>query len=295
MYQERTFIKKALTFIIFAIIPLTVFATVMLLPFIYGLFATFTDWTGVRDTVEIVGFENFERAVNDQLFWDSLWLTFRYVFFVLVFTNIVALLLALLVTSGLKSQNAFRVSFFTPNLIGGVILGFIWVFIFNRVFVSFGRMIELELLSFSWLGDAQRSLWALIIVSVWQLSGYMMLIYIAGLMNVPGSVIEAARIDGATGFQLFRKIKLPLMVPAFTVSLFLTLQRAFMTYDLNLTLTAGGPFRSTELAAMHIYNEAFRLRNFGVGQAKAFIFFMIVAAIAVAQVIALKRKEVEAL
>ena len=294
MYNEKTF-KRIPVFLTFGFTPLFVFCTVMLITFLYGFYATFTDWTGVSDTVTFLGFENYIRAFTDSLFWDSLWLTFRYVFFVMILTNIIALALALLVTSGFKGQNGFRTMFFTPNLIGGVILGFIWMFVFSRVFVGLGNTLSIALLSTSWLGDAQRALWALIVVTVWQLSGYMMLIYIAGIMGIPGSVIEAARIDGASGWMLLTRIKLPLMMPAFTISTFLTLQRSFMTYDLNLTLTQGGPFRSTELVAMHIYNQAFRLRDFGSGQARAIILFVIVATIAIFQVAALKRREVDAL
>lgn len=219
----------------------------------------------------------------------------KYVVLVLVLTNVLALLMALLVTSGFKGQNIFRGAFFTPNLIGGVILGFIWQFVFSRVMVAIGKGLDIELLKTSWLGSPGRAMWALVIVGVWQLSGYMMLIYIAGLTGVPQNVIQAARIDGATEWNILTKIKLPLMVPAITISLFLTLQKSFMTFDTNLTLTKGGPYNSTELVAMHIYNEAFKLRNYGTGQAKAILFFMIVAGIALAQVVLTKRKEVDAL
>lgn len=295
MYQEKSIFRRLATFITFALIPLTVFTTVIVIPFLYGLLATFTDWTGTKDTIQFLGFDNYIRAFSDPVFWSSMWITLRYVLFVLIFSNALALILALLVTSGFKGQNIFRTAFFTPNLIGGVILGFIWMFIFSRVFVNIGKTLEITLLSASWLGDSQRALWALIIVGVWQLSGYTMLIYIAGITSIPNSVVEAARIDGASSWQLFTKIKLPLMVPSFTISLFLTLQRSFMIYDTNLALTKGGPYRSTELVAMHIYNQAFKLRDFGSGQAKAFFFFVVVAIIAVGQVVILKRKEVDAL
>jgi raffinose/stachyose/melibiose transport system permease protein len=222
-------------------------------------------------------------------------ITFNYMIWVLVLTNILALALALLVTGGFKGQNGFRAAFFTPNLIGGVILGFIWLFVFSRVFVFIGKTINLEILASSWIGDSKKALIALIIVGIWQMSGYMMLIYIAGLIGIPDSVIEAARIDGADSWTMLFKIKMPLMVPSFTISLFLTLQKAFMTFDTNLSLTHGDPYQSTELAAMHIYNEAFKLRNYGTGQAKAFLFFVIVAAIALLQVVVLKRREVDSL
>lgn len=295
MYNEKTLGKKLSVFLTFGFIPLFAFAMVVLIPFLFGLFVTFTDWTGTNATVEFMGLANYIEAFTDPAFWSSMGLTLRYVLLVMVLTNVLALAMALLVTSGFKGQNVFRAAFFTPNLIGGVILGFIWQFIFSRVLVSVGKTLDISAISSSWLGDPDKAMWALVIVGVWQLSGYMMLIYIAGLTGVSKSVIEAAQIDGATGWQTLVRIKLPLMVPAFTISLFLTLQKTFMTFDTNLTLTKGGPYNATELVAMHIYNEAFKLRNYGAGQAKAILFFVIVAAIALAQVIITKRKEVEAL
>lgn len=295
MYQEKKLSQKLAVFFTFAFIPLLAFALVVLIPFLFGIFVTFTNWTGTNSSVQFMGLENYIQAFTDPAFWSSMGLTMKYVVCVLVLTNALALAMALLVTSGFRGQNVFRGAFFTPNLIGGVILGFIWQFVFSRVMVSIGKTMDIDLLKTSWLGDPDKAMWALIIVGVWQLSGYMMLIYIAGLTGVPQNVVQAARIDGATEWQILRKIKLPLMVPAITISLFLTLQKTFMTFDTNLTLTKGGPYNSTELVAMHIYNEAFKLRNYGPGQAKAIMFFVIVAVIALAQVIITKRKEVEAL
>ncbi len=295
MYNEKTFAKKLAVFMCFAFIPLFAFTVVMIVPFCFGLFATFTNWTGVSGRFTFVGLANYAQAFASTEFWSSMLLSVKYVMLVLILTNILAFGLALLVTSGFRGQNFFRAAFFTPNLIGGVILGFIWQFVFSRVFVFFGKQLGIGSISFSWLGDSKMALWALIIVGVWQLSGYMMLIYIAGLTGVPNSVIEAASIDGATPFQILTNIKLPLMVQSITISIFLTLQKSFMVFDTNLSLTKGGPYNSTELVAMHIYNEAFKNRNYGPGQAKAFIFFVIVAAIALTQVVILKRKEVEAL
>lgn len=295
MFQEKKLSQKLKIFFSFAFFPLLAFALVVLIPFLFGLFVTFTDWTGAKDTVQFMGLANYAEALSDPAFWSSMGLTLKYVVLVIVLTNALALGMALLVTSGFRGQNIFRGAFFTPNLIGGVILGFIWQFVFSRVMVSVGKGLGIEALMTSWLGDPDRAMWALVIVGVWQLSGYMMLIYIAGLTGVPQNVVQAAKIDGATGWQILTRIKLPLMVPAFTISLFLTLQKSFMTFDTNLTLTKGGPYNSTELVAMHIYNEAFKLRNYGPGQAKAIIFFVIVAAIALTQVVITKRKEVDAL
>lgn len=295
MYNEKTFGSKFAVFCMFGLIPLLAFMLVVIVPFLFGLFVSFTDWNGTRETFTFLGLQNYIAAFTDSQFWTSMGITLKYVIWVMVLTNVVALLLATLVTSGFKGQNGFRAAFFTPNLLGGVILGFIWVFIFSRVIPYFGKSLGIAALSSSWLGNASRALWALIIVTVWQLSGYMMLIYVAGLTGVPDSVIEAARIDGANGFQVFTRIKLPLMIPAFTISLFLTLQKSFMTFDVNLSLTSGGPYRATELVAMHIYNDAFKFRNYGTGQAKAFLFFAIVATIAIVQTMLLKNKEVDAL
>lgn len=295
MYQEKKLGSKLKVFFTFGFIPLLAFALVVLIPFLFGLFVTFTNWTGTNESVQFMGLQNYVEAFTDPAFWSSMLLTLKYVLLVMVLTNALALAMALLVTSGFKGQNVFRAAFFTPNLIGGVILGFIWQFVFSRVMVSVGKAMGIDALSSSWLGDSDKAMWALVIVGVWQLAGYMMLIYIAGLTGVPQSVVQAAHIDGANNWQVLLKIKLPLMIPAFTISLFLTLQKTFMTFDTNLTLTKGGPYNSTELVAMHIYNEAFKLRNYGAGQAKAILFFIIVAGIALAQVVVTKSKEVDAL
>nr|WP_240353868.1 sugar ABC transporter permease [Cohnella algarum] len=277
----------------FGFIPLLIFALVMAVPFFVGVYMTFTDSAGGTITADFSGFANYAAAFNDPLFWDSMLLTLKYVFFSLVLTNVLAFLLALLVTSGMKGQNFFRLGFFTPNLIGGIILGFVWQFVFSRVMVYFGKELDIGLLSSSWLGDPQKALWALIIVGVWQNAGYMMLIYIAGIQGVDKSLLEAASLDGASWWGQLLRVKIPLMASAFTISLFLTLQRSFMVYDTNLSLTSGGPYRSTEMIAMHVYNEAFKFQHFGVGQAKAIVLFVIVAAIALLQVGAMKRLEVE--
>lgn len=292
MYNEKSFSSKLKTFMIFAFIPLFAFAVIILIPFLLGLFMTFTNSNGLSKTSDFVGISNYMVAFKDVEFWNSLKFTFKYVIVTVTLTNLIAFALALLVTSGFKAQNLFRTGFFTPNLIGGVILGFIWQFIFTRVFVSMGQTMNIKILSTSWLADPNKAFWSLVIVSVWQSSGYMMLIYIAGIMGISKSVLEASYIDGASPLRELLSIKIPLMVPAFTISLFLTLQRSFMVYDTNLSLTRGGPYRSTELISMHVYNDAFLSQNYGSGQAKALILFAIVAIIAVSQVVIMKRLEV---
>ena len=185
----------------------------------------------------------------------------------------------------MKGQNLLRTGF-VPNLIG-IILGLVWRFIFQCVSVHQAHP-ECGVLSYSWLANPNKALWTLVIVSVWQYSGYMMIIFIAGLSNIPKELLEAATIDGASGFHRLRTIVLPLMVPAFIVTVFLTIQRGFMVYDVNLALTNGGPFKSTELISMHVYEKAFLAQQYGVGQSQAFFLFVLVAAISLTQCISLR-------
>lgn len=205
-----------------------------------------------------------------------------------------AFAIAYLLTRGIKGQNFFRAGFFTPNLIGGIVLGYIWQFVFSRVFVNIGESTGWSFFEASWLSDPDKAFLALVVVSVWQLSGYMILIYVAGFMGLSKDVMEAASIDGASGWVKLKNIIMPLMMSSITICLFLTLSRAFMVYDVNLSLTAGAPYGTTEMAAMHVYEKAFTSRQFGVGQAEAFILFIIVACISGLQVYFTKKREVEA-
>ena len=295
MYLQKTFGERLRTFMTFAFLPIFAFTTVLLIPFIVGVLLTFTDWNGISpiDAFDYnwIGVHNFGPALVDPDFLAVLWLTIRYVFFVILFTNIIAFSLALLVTSSLPFRNFFRAAFFVPNLIGGVLLGFIWQFVFATFFPYIGDITGIELLKFSWLVDTDKAFIALIIVTVWQLSGYMMLIYIAGLVGIPDEVREAASLDGADKFKELMFITIPLMLQAFTISVFLTLRNSFMIFDVNLALNDGGPFRSTEMMTLHIFNEAFLAQNFGTGQAKAIILFLIVAVIGLAQVLISNRVE----
>lgn len=221
-------------------------------------------------------------------------LTLKYVFISVALINVVAFLLAYVLTRGLKGQSIFRAGFFIPNLVGGIVLGFVWQFIFSNVLVYLGKEWGIPLFSSSWLADPDKAFWSMIIVTVWQYAGYMMVIYVAGLMNVPKDILEAASIDGASLWTKMRKMILPLMVPSFIVCVFLSLQRCFMVYDLNVSLTKGGPFKSTEMVSMHVYEKAFLSRDYGVGQAEAFVLFLLVATITIAQVYFSKKLEVEA-
>lgn len=278
----------------FALPGMFCFFAVVIIPFVYGVYLTLTDWNGVAKVKNFIGLENFKGVMKDGQFWTSLGLTFKYVILVVLLVNVIAFLLAYLLTRGIKGQNFFRAGFFTPNLIGGIVLGYIWQFVFSRVFVNVGEATGWKLFGVSWLSDPTKAFVALVAVSVWQLSGYMILIYVAGFMGLSEDVMEAASIDGASGWVKMKSIIMPLMMSSVTICLFLTLSRAFMVYDVNLSLTAGAPYGTTEMAAMHVYEKAFTSRQFGVGQAEAFILFIIVACISGIQVYLTKKKEVEA-
>ena len=286
--------RKGKDFCIFALPGLFCFLAVVIVPFLYGVYLTLTDWNGVSSVKNFVGLKSFAAMAKDAQFWSSLVLTFKYVIAVVVLVNVLAFLIAYLLTRGFKGQNFFRAGFFTPNLIGGIVLGYIWQFVFSRVFVSIGEATDWNLFEISWLSKPNTAFAAMVLVTVWQLSGYMILIYVAGFTGLDTEVMEAASIDGASGWKKMKNIILPLMMPSITICLFLTLSRAFMVYDVNLSLTGGAPYGSTEMAAMHVYEKAFTSRQFGTGQAEAIVLFLIVACISGIQVYITKKKEVAA-
>lgn len=294
MIENRTLGTKIKTFAAFALPGTLIFACVVIIPFIYGIYLTFTDWDGISQVKNFAGFANYVGMFKDAAFWSSMWLTIKYVICSVVLVNAIAFALAYMLSGKMIGRNFFRAGFFTPNLIGGIVLGFIWQFVFSSVLVDFGARSGWGIFSTSWLSDPTKAFWSLVIVTVWQLSGYMMIIYVAGFTGMSQDVLEAASIDGATGFTKLRKITLPLMVPSFVICIFLTLSRAFIVYDINLSLTEGGPYGSTEMVAMHVYEKAFTSREYGVGQAEALVLFLFVAIISGIQVWVGKKKEVEA-
>ena len=284
--------RKTKKFLKFAGIPLVIFTIVLVVPFVNGFYYTFTDWDGFEVT-KLVGFENYADSFADPKFWVTLRFTALFVVVSLVLVNVVAFGLALIVTSKLRSKNILRTFFFVPNLIGGVVLGVIWQFIFNSAIVSLANKYDVELFKESWLQDTNKAFWALIIVTVWQSSGYMMIVYITGLVSIENDVLEASQIDGASPARTLFLIKIPLMAQAFTIALFLTLRSGFMAYDVNVALTDGGPFRTTELISLHIFQDAFLEGDFGTGQSKAVVMFLVVALAALVQVTISKRYEVQ--
>lgn len=273
---------------------LTAFSIIILIPFIMSLYYSMVQWNGISDDVVWVGLDNFRTIfMHDKDFAHSFWFTARLTAAIVVLTNLLGFTLAYILTHGLKLRNVMRTMFFIPNVLGGLILGFIWQFIFVSSFKTIGEFTRIELFLLPWLGTEATAFWGIVIVSVWQLSGYVMVIYITGLVSVPHNLKEAAMIDGARRLHILRHILIPLVMPSVTVCLFWTISHAFKIFDLNFSLTEGGPFKSTESVAMNIYLEAFEYNRYGLGTAKALIFFIVVMAISTVQVYLTKRREVE--
>lgn len=292
--NTNTMSFKTKQFLMFAGVTTFIFVSVVIIPFFYGLYLTFTSWDGVSKTKPFAGLANYASTFKDVAYWQALGRTFFYSIIAVILVNVVAFILAFLVTSGVKGQNFFRAGFFVPNLIGGIVLGYIWKFVFNRALVALGESIHSGALSTSLLSTPNGAMFCLIVVSVWQYAGYMMLIYVAGFMSVSEDVIEAAKIDGCTNMQTITHISVPLMVSSFVQCLFLTVTRCFMVYDVNLSLTNGEPFGSSVLAAMHVYNTAFTYKQYGTGQAEALVLFVVCAVVGVLQVYIGKKAEVSA-
>lgn len=280
-------------FVVFTGPATAAFTSVIVVSFTVGIFLTFTSWNGLDEDLSFAGLANYGAAIADSAFWSSLWLTAKYTVLVVVLANALAFALAYALSGRIKLRGALRAGFFTPNLIGGVVLGFIFYFIFSQGVVAIGQGVQMAVFSSSWLGSEDLAFWALVIATTWQVAGFLMVVYLAGLTTLPKEVLEAASIDGAGGWDRLRSVVLPLMRPTFTICVFLTIGRSFMTYDMNLTLTNGDPYGSTVLAAMHVYRKAFTSQQFATGQAEALILFVIVSAIAVAQVALSRRKEVD--
>lgn len=293
MPVQKSHYRNVALFLSFVGPSIIFFVLVFIVPMMFGVYLTFTDWNGYSSSKVLVGLKNYIDVFSDGSFWKSMGNTVTYSFVSVVMVNLLAFALAYMLTSGIKGERFLRAVFFIPNLIGGLILGYVWRFIFSRVVVNLYSVIPLALFKQSWLSSPDTAMAAMIIVTTWQYSGYILLIYIAGFIGIPQDMIEAARIDGAKEVCITRKIRIPLMVPSIVVSLFLTLTRTFKVYDLNLSLTGGGPYDATKLAAMHIYAKAFEEQKYGVGQAEALILFVVMATIALTQTYIGKKREQE--
>ena len=280
-------------FLIFVLPTLIAFAIGFIYPFFQGIYLSFCKFHTVSNA-KLIGFDNYVKAFQNEAFMHSFWFTVLFVIVSIVLINLIAFAVAYVLTLGIRGSNIFRTVFFVPNLIGGIILGYIWKLIFDGILHNYGTNLAL---------NSTYGFWGLVILMCWQQAGYMMIIYIAGFQSVPSHLYEAAEIDGANRSQLLTKVTIPMMAPSITICTFLTLTNSFKLFDQNLALTAGAPgvvtdggvtIKQTEMMALNIYNTFYSNANSrGVGQAEAVIFFVIVVVIALAQLYFTRKREVQ--
>ena len=271
-------------FPIFVLPTLIAFSFAFIIPFVMGVYLSFCKFKTITNA-QFVGLDNYIKIFADKDFVNAFGFTLKFSVVSIVTINVFAFILALALTRKIKGTNLFRTVFFMPNLIGGIILGYIWQQMINAVLLKYETTL---------VANPTYGFWGLIILMNWQMIGYMMTIYVAGLQNVPTDLIEAAEIDGATSLQTLFKVKIPMVMPSITICLFLTVSNSFKLFDQNLALTAGAPSKKTAMLAQDIYNTFYGRSGFeGVGQAKAVLFFIVVAVIALGQLVLTRRKEVE--
>lgn len=280
-------------FLIFVLPTLIAFAIGFIYPFFQGIYLSFCKFHTVSNA-KLIGFDNYVKVFQNEAFMHSFWFTVLFVIVSIVLINLIAFAVAYVLTLGIRGSNIFRTVFFVPNLIGGIILGYIWKLIFDGILHNYGTNLAL---------NSTYGFWGLVILMCWQQAGYMMIIYIAGFQSVPSDLYEAAKIDGANRRQLLTKVTIPMMAPSITICTFLTLTNSFKLFDQNLALTAGAPgvvtdggvtIKQTEMMALNIYNTFYSNANSrGVGQAEAVIFFVIVVVIALAQLYFTRKREVQ--
>ena len=280
--QKRTIRKYAPIFLFPTLIA---FIIGFVWPFVWGIYLSFFRFRTLNKTT-FVGFENYQKALSDGSFLYSFIFTLVFTLASVIIINLLSFTIAYFLTRSIKGTTFFRTVFFLPNLIGGIVLGYLWKIILDAVIMKY--------FSSSLALNSTYGFWGLIILVCWQQIGYFMIIYIAGLQNVPSQQIEAAKIDGANGFQLLKNITIPAVMPSITICTFLSLTNGFKIFDQNLALTAGKPYNETEMLALNIYNSFYEsTTNMGVGQAKAVIFFLVVVIIALSQLYFTRSKEVD--
>ena len=271
-------------FPIFVLPTLIAFSFAFIIPFVMGVYLSFCKFKTITNA-QFLGLDNYIKIFADKDFVNAFGFTLKFSVVSIVTINVFAFILALALTRKIKGTNLFRTVFFMPNLIGGIILGYIWQQMINAVLLKYETTL---------VANPTYGFWGLIILMNWQMIGYMMIIYVAGLQNVPTDLIEAAEIDGAPSLQTLFKVKIPMVMPSITICLFLTVSNSFKLFDQNLALTAGAPSKKTAMLALDIYNTFYGRSGFeGVGQAKAVLFFIVVAVIALGQLVLTRRKEVE--
>ncbi len=284
--KEKKEMQKAIKkyFPVFVLPTMIAFTIGFIAPFLLGIYLSFCKFTTVTDA-KFIGLDNYIKTLGDAEFIHSLWYTALYTVVTVLLINVLAFAVAMLLTKGIKGTNIFRTVFFLPNLIGGIVLGYVWQLLLNGILANFDRTLTYsEVYGF----------WGLAILVLWQQVGYMMIIYISGIQNIPGELIEAAKIDGANSWQILKNVTIPMVMPSITICTFLTLTNGFKLFDQNLALTNGAPSKMSELLALNIYNTFYGRAGWeGVGQAKAVEFFVLVAIIALIQNKLTRSKEVQ--
>ena len=289
--KKRTL--QVLDYVIFMGPALLMFVVLCLTPFFQQIWYSFTDWNGIKTTYNFVGIQNYIKVFNESKYWSSMLFTLRFAFFVTLFSNFIGFVWAYGLSKNVPMRNFMRAGFYMPKIVGGVILGFVWRFIFQNLFPVIGNMTGISWLAQTWFSTAESSFWALVIVMSWSSAGYMMIIYLAGLTSVSEDYIEAATVDGAPPLFILVKIIIPLIMPSVTQGLFLSIVNCLRMYDLNISLTNGNPFRLSEAVTMNVYQTAFASNKMGFGSAKAMILVLVIATISLIQVVITSRREVQ--
>lgn len=269
------------------------FSSLFIIPFFGEIYYSFTNWNGIDKTYTMVGINNYFRTFHDKGYWRSVWFTIRFSALSVLFSNLIAFSWAYILSKPIPFRNFWRAIIFLPRIIGGVVLGYLWRFIFQNAFVQFGQATGLSWFSQSWFTTPESSFTALVIVFTWTLSGYLMLIYSAGFASIPGDLEEAAIVDGASPLQVLKNVIIPMIMPSITQCLFIAINWTMLLYDTNISLTDGNPYRSSEGVTMNIYATAYRSNQIGYGAAKSCIFIAIIVVITMIQIYATSKREVE--
>ena len=289
-YMRR---KENVWLMIFVLPALMLFSIFVVYPFISGIHYSLYDWDGISPDKLYVGIENYKKLFRDKHFMSALWFTVKFTVLTVITQNFGALIVASLLDSTNRLKGFLRGVFFIPNVLSGVIVAFIWGFIFTKVLPAAGQQMGMELLERSWFSQSGTAFWSTIIVSFWLGTGYLTVIYLAGLSTVDANVVESAMLDGISPLQMLFRIKVPLILPSIIVGVFLITMNGLKQFEIVFLMTGGGPYRSTETLALLSYNTAYQTNNFGQAIAQAIIMFVLVAIVTTVQLAVLKGKEVE--
>ena len=290
---SRKLPKEFQYYFIFMGPAILLFSSLFVIPFFGEIYYSFTNWNGIDQTYGMVGINNYFRTFQDKGYWKSVWFTIRFSALSVLFSNLIAFCWAYILSKPIPFRNFWRAVIFLPRIIGGVVLGYLWRFIFQNAFVQFGQATGLSWFSQNWFTTPESSFTALVIVFTWTLSGYLMLIYSAGFASIPGDLQEAAIVDGASPLQVLKNVIIPMIMPSITQCLFIAINWTMLLYDTNISLTDGNPYRSSEGVTMNIYATAYRSNQIGYGAAKSCIFIVIIVAITMIEIYATSKREVE--